>query len=115
VSEAVIDACLRSGNDVIVDKAISNLEVISRFTLVAKKYSALVYEFVLNGSKEVVIKRAEERGYREGSLLTPAKLEKFWEDTQEYLEKRKDVLEVNTDILNKEEVFQLILNKINAV
>lgn len=112
VSRAIVEACLDSGQSVIIDKAMSDTEVVDGFIQIAKKYNVTIYEFVLNASKELVMKRAEERGYREGGLLTPEKVEKFWKDTQEYLMKKTGAVEINTQNLNKEDVLQFILKKI---
>lgn len=112
VSRAIVEACLHQGQDVILDKSMSDVAVVNSFNEIAKKYNATVYEFVLNGSKELIMKRAEERGYREGGLLTPEKVEKFWEDTQEYLEKKIRAEEIVIQNLSKEEVLQAILDRI---
>jgi len=112
ISRSIVETCLDSGLDVIIDKAMSDVDVVDGFIKIAKKYKATVYEFVLNGSKELIMKRAEERGYRDGGLLTPEKVEKFWGDTQEYLKKKSGVIEINTQNLNKEEVFQSVFGRI---
>lgn len=114
VSEAMVEALLKAGNDIVVDKFFANVESVDRFIDLGRKYNADVYEFILNASKEFVIKRAEDRGYREGGLLTPEKVVKFWEDTQEYIPKRQSAIVVNVESLSQEEVYQNIHNKIKA-
>jgi broad-specificity NMP kinase len=112
ISRSIVETCLSSGLDVIIDKAMSDIDIVDRFIQIAKKHNATVYEFVLNGGKELIIKRAEERGYREGGLLTPEKVEKFWGDAQEYLKKKSGVIEINIQNLNKEEVLQSVFDRI---
>lgn len=112
VSLAIVEACFSAGSDVIIDKAISNSTVMDRFFQVAKKYNANTYEFILNASKELVVKRAENRGYRTGGLLTPEKVERWWEDTQEYIKKRPLAIVVNTETLSQNEVYKYIIDKL---
>ncbi len=112
VSTAIVEACFNAGSDVIIDKAISDIEVIDSFFQVAKKYNANIYEFILNASKELVIKRAENRGYRVGGLLTSEKVERWWEDTQEYIKKRPQAIVVDTETLSQEEVYKYITDKL---
>jgi predicted house-cleaning noncanonical NTP pyrophosphatase (MazG superfamily) len=103
---------LQSGQNVIIDKVFTDVEIIERFIKLGKKYDANIHEFILNASRELVVKRAEERGYRENSLLTPEKVVKFWEEIQEYIKKRPQAIVVDTEMLNQEEVYKYIIDKL---
>ncbi len=112
VSESIVETYLKSGHDVIIDKVFIDVEIVERFIELGKKYNANVLEFVLNASRELVIKRAEERGYRENSLLTPEKVVEFWEEIQEYIKKRPQAIVVDIETLNQEEVYKYINAKL---
>ena len=112
VSESIVATYLRCGHDVIIDKVFIDTQTVERFVELGKKYEADVREFVLNASKELVVKRAKARGYRESSLLTPEKVVKFWEETQEYIKKRSQATIVDVETLSEEYVYKYIINKI---
>ncbi|MBP6888432.1 MAG: AAA family ATPase [Candidatus Pacebacteria bacterium] len=112
VSESIVATYLRCGHDVIIDKVFIDTQTVERFVELGKKYEADVREFVLNASKELVVKRAKARGYRESSLLTPEKVVKFWEETQEYIKKRSQATIVDVETLSEEDVYKYIINKI---
>jgi len=80
ISLAIADTCLSLGRDVVVDKMMYHPATLDTFHKLAKKYKADVYEIILWADKKSVIKRAEKRGYRPGSLLTREKTNKFWEE-----------------------------------
>ena len=112
VSESIVEMYLKSGHTVIIDKVFTDIDVVDKFIAIGKKHGAEVQEFVLNASRELVIRRAEERGYRENGLLTPEKVVKFWEAVQEYIKKRPEAILVNIEILIPEEVYTYISNRI---
>ena len=112
VSESIVDTYLKSGHDVIIDKVFVDADIVDRFFELGKKYNANTHEFILNASKELVIKRAEERGYRENSLLTPEKVKKFWEEIQEYIKKRPQAVVIDIERLNQGEVYKYITNRL---
>jgi hypothetical protein len=103
---------LKSNHDVIIDKVFTDAEIVDRFIELGKRYDAEVHEFVLNASKELVVKRVEERGYRENGLLTPEKVVRFWEDIQEYIKKRPQATVVDIETLSQEEVYKYITDKL---
>ncbi len=112
ISTAIVEACFNAGSDVIIDKAISDIEVVDSFFQVAKKYNTNTYEFILNASKESVIRRAKNRGYKVGGLLTFEKVERWWEDTQEYIKKRPQAIIVDTETLSQEDVYKYITDRL---
>ncbi len=106
ISEAIIDTYLKSNHDVVVDKVFTDAETVNSLIELGKKHKAEVYEFVLNASKELVVERANVRGFRENSLLTPEKVEMFWQKIQEYIRVRPEAIVINIEKLNPEEVYQ---------
>lgn len=112
VSESIVETYLKAGHDVIIDKVFINAEITDRFIELGRKCGAEVCEFVLNASKDLVVNRAQERGFKEDSLLTPEKVIKFWEDTQEYLKGRPNAIVVNVEELNPEDVYRYVLAKL---
>jgi broad-specificity NMP kinase len=51
------------------------------------------------------MKRAHERGWKEGGLLTPQKCELFWEKINELKQNRLQAHVINTENINIDEVY----------
>ena len=74
VSRGVVSACLEARRTVIIiDKMIFDSSVLDEFYAIAEGFGAPVYEITLWAPKEVMMRRAYERGFRDGGLLTPEK------------------------------------------
>lgn len=112
LSYAVIETALQNGRDVVIDKVLTDAEVSERFLELGRKYGAVVYEFVLNADKETLIARANERGFIEGSMLTPEKVPEFWDRIQNYIEKRPYAIVVDTKRISADDTFEYIREKI---
>ena len=112
LSLAIVENYLQSKHDVVIDKVLADVEVAERFLELGRKYNATVFEFVLNVDKETLMARAEERGYKEGGMLTPEKVPGFWERIQNYIKERPQAIIVDTKNLNIEETFEYIQAKI---
>ncbi|MBI3572260.1 AAA family ATPase [Candidatus Kaiserbacteria bacterium] len=98
---------LEAGHDVIIDKIIldtgDKLDALER---VGEECGATVYEFILNATKETVTQRAHERGFREGGLLTPKRVEEFWHSTQRLIPNRPRAVVIDAEKLNADEVYK---------
>ncbi len=112
LSLAMVENYLQSGHDVIIDKVLTDAGVSERFLELGRKHDATVFEFVLNADKEALIVRANERGYREGSMLTPEKVPKIWEAMQSYIKLRPSALIVETSGKSIEEVCDFVMGQI---
>ena len=113
VSRAIVEAYLNIGYDVIIDKIIVNTKTtLKKFIELGNKYGAETYEFILNASKETVIERLNNRGYKSEGLLTVEKAEQFWHETQKYIDKNPDKIIINTEGLIPTKVFQEIKKQI---
>ena len=113
VSMAIIEACLKEGRDVIIDKMIWSInDYLDRLVSLGKKYKADTYEFILSASKKTVMERLDKRGYKPEGLLTPEKAELFWEETQKLTNHRDGAILIDTEKLNADEVFEKIKNQI---
>jgi predicted kinase len=88
----IIGEELAKGNDVIVDKAISYSDTIDTFIKVGKEQCADIYEFLLFADKETIRKRADERGYRPGGMLTPEKVDELWEKSDALRKERSQAI-----------------------
>ncbi len=108
-SLSAIDAYLETGNSVVVDKAIlSDNTVIDSLIEIGKKHGAEVYEFILTADREVIVQRAEERGFHENGLLTPQRVLELWETTQNLIQARPQAVVIDTTHNNKDEVYENI-------
>lgn len=108
LSLAMVENYLQNGYDVIIDKIFTDTQISDSFLELGKKYNATVFEFILTADKETLIARAHERGYREGSMLTPEKVPTFWDAMQMYLKERTLAEIIDTTSLHPEQTFELI-------
>ena len=112
LTKAISEHNLRQGHSVIIEKVIpDNDEFIDELIQIGLKNNAETHEIILHASKGVIVKRAELRGYSEDNSLTPEKVLKFWTGIEELIPRRPDAFVVNTDTLNSEELFDLIMKK----
>ncbi len=103
---AATNAYLQSGNSVIVEKAIMNADnVLDELIALGKSHGAQVHEFILTLDKEAVLKRAAERGYKPGSLLTPEKVSELWEASKQLIADRKEAVVIDTTLLSSDQVY----------
>lgn len=109
---AAVDAYLATGNSVIVDKAIRGEDIIDALIEAGKKNNAEIYEFILTASKEIITKRAEERGFHENGLLTPEKVVELWNYAQELIDKRPNAIVIDTSNLSPEEVHDRVKSSV---
>ena len=104
----IIDNYLQTGNDIIIDAVITDIKFIEKIVQIGPKHNSKIFEFILNSDKDTLIKRAKERGFREGGLLTPEKVIEFWHNIQLYIENRPDSQVLNTEKLTIEETYEFI-------
>ena len=112
LSCAVIESALQNGRDVVIDKVLTDTEVSERFLELGRKYGATVFEFVLNTDKETLVARANERGYIEGSMLTPEMVPEFWERIQSYIEERPEAIVIDTTCMSADDTFEHVQQKV---
>lgn len=106
---AAVDAYLQTGNDVIVDKAIlSDDTVIDALIQSGKKHKAEIYEFIFTAERQVIIERAQQRGFNANSLLTPERVIELWEITQGLIHRRSQAVVIDTSTLTREEIYEKI-------
>jgi broad-specificity NMP kinase len=104
----MIEKELRGGHDVIIDKAISYSGTLDTLIETGKKCGAEIYEFLLFADKATVRKRADARGYKPGSLLTPEKVDELWEKANELRMHRPEAIVVDTTHADVDEVFKKV-------
>lgn len=109
IARGIIEATLSVGRDVVLDKMIYEPLVIDSFYKIAKKYNANVYEIILWAPKDEVMKRADERGWKKGGLLTPEKCERFWNEIDKLKEGRPLSKLINVSGLNEGDVLNKVL------
>ncbi|MCH8049595.1 AAA family ATPase, partial [Patescibacteria group bacterium] len=78
ITKSLIETALRRGRDVIIDKMLYDEEALDGFTKIAENHAAEIHEFILWAEKDIIMQRAEERGFKPGNLLTREKCEFFW-------------------------------------
>ena len=108
----IIENELTSGHDVIIDKCITDSEILDWFAEIARKLGATEYEFLLFTDKATLRKRADARGYRAGGLLTPEKVDELWEKMDTLREKRPQAIVVDTTQVR--EIFEKVWSEIES-
>jgi predicted kinase len=103
-----IELNLTEGKEVIVDKCLSYSDTIDLFISKGREVGAEIYEFLLFAEKAIVRKRADERGYKPNSFLTPEKVDELWEKSNKLREERKDAVIINTTNLTLEEIYEIV-------
>ena len=108
-----IDTYLKKGKHVIIDKAISYSDTLDSFIEIAKKYGAEVYEIFLYADKKTVQKRADERGYIPGSLLTRERVGELWDMADALRNERPNAIVIDRTEFPPEETVKKILSFIS--
>ena len=104
-----------SGKTVIIDKCITQSEILDRFIDIADKYGAKALEFILFAEKEIVKQRSKYRGFTPGSLLTPEKVEELWEKTNSLKTQRPKAIVIDTANLSPEAVFNIVIARLDEI
>lgn len=104
ISDSTIKSCLEINCDIIIDKMIFDSSILDSYYEIARTHEARIYEIILWAPKEVVMKRAEERGWREHGLLTPEKCGLFWDKINELKNNRPQAHTVNIENMTEGEI-----------
>jgi len=113
IALAIVETALEAGHDVIVDKMLFDDAVIDRLLKIGRSCGADTYEVILWASKEEVMRRAEVRGYRPGSLFTPEKCERFWNEIRDLKTRRPQAIVIDVETLEIEEVVKELRKRLN--
>lgn len=108
----IVETCCKEKRDVIVEKMINDEVFLDTLIEIGKKYDADAYEFILWASKDIVMKRALDRGYREGGSFTPEKCERFWNDINALKDRRPTAKIIDTGVLGENDVFNEVSGRI---
>jgi predicted kinase len=99
---------LANGDNVIVDKGIFQSDVLDAFIEEGQKCGADVFEFLLSADKATVQQRADDRGYRPGSLLTQERVGELWEQADKLRLERSNAIVIDTTRLSTEETLEKV-------
>ncbi|MBU0750198.1 ATP-binding protein [Patescibacteria group bacterium] len=110
-ADAVVEG-FQSGHDVIIDKAISYTDTLDNLVEIGRRHAADVYEVLLFADKDVVERRAANRGFKEGGLLTPEKVSELWEKSHSLHIQRSDAVVIDTTHLDTEQVYVAVRSAI---
>jgi predicted kinase len=103
-----VEENLKSGHDVIIDKTILDAQIIDSFVAIGKTHNAEVYEFFLFADKATVQKRADERGYHPGGLLTSERVGELWEKADTLRKQRARAIVIDTTDSSTEDIFEKV-------
>lgn len=104
----VIEKNLQQEKSVVIDKAIFDTKILDSFIELGKRYNAQIFEFLLYADKETLLKRAAERGYRPGSLLTSERVAEMWGKADTLRKEKLGIICIDTTTADAEAVFQQI-------
>lgn len=105
----LIDSFLKEGKDVIIDKAISYADTLESLVTIGRENNAEVFELLIFADKETVQQRADNRGYKPGSLLTREKVGELWDKANSLRIKRPNTVVIDTKDKSVEESHREIL------
>lgn len=111
--EKIIEQLI-SGGSVIVDKAILDSAILDSYIEEGRRHGAEVHEFFLFTDKQSLQQRADERGYKPGSLLTRERVGEMWEEANKLRQERTGAMVIDTTSLDLEETLEEIKNSIVA-
>ncbi len=101
-----IEDCLAKDQTVIIDKVVSDSDTLDSFVEAGNKQGVVINEILLFADKESVQKRADERGYKPGSLLTRERVGDMWDQVSVLRRSRNNAVVMDTTHLNLEEVYE---------
>ena len=105
---------LKQGRNVIIEKVIAdNDDFLEDLISIGKSHGVDIYEIILNASKDVVVKRAADRGFKDGGSLTLDKVISFWEQIQDLIKRRSNAFVVDTDKMEIEDVLVKVKEHVN--
>lgn len=108
IALGIVEVCLQDGRDLIVEKKISDIDFLDALVLIGNRYSAQVIEVILWAPKDVVMKRAAERGYREEGLFTSEKCERFWDEINILKNNRPRAHLINVEGLGEDQIVEQV-------
>lgn len=114
VAYATVDAAFSAGVDVVVEKMIFEDEVLDNYVSIGDKHGAVVIEIILWAPKDIVVERADARGYREGGTFTREKCERFWEEINELKDRRPNAAVIDVTELSEDAVFQEVIQELDT-
>ena len=109
----VLHAMLGIGRSVIVDRMTYLPSVIDQYYKIAKQYGADVHEIILWAPKEVVLQRAEDRGWVSQGVLTPERLGFFWDQLDVMKNQQSKAIIIQTGEKTPEQVYQEVAGLLN--
>jgi predicted kinase len=113
-TEKLTEDAFKGGQSVIIDKAISYSDTLDSFISLANKYGAEVYEFLLFADKATIQARADERGYKPSSLLTPEKVGELWERSNALRIERSNAVIIDTKDKDIPEILDQVKKKLRT-
>ena len=108
VAFATVDTVLGLGRDAVVEKMIFDTDILDRYHEIGKRHGANITEIILWAPKEFVMQRADARGWREVSSLTPETCERFWYEIEMVKPKRPNAHVIDVTQMSEEEVVNAI-------
>lgn len=105
ISSAIIKNCLENKQNVIVDKMTFDLGTLDSYCELAAKCGADICEIILWAPRAFVMRRADERGWRDGGLLTPEKCDLFWHKIDKIKDQRNKSHIINVENKTEDELY----------
>lgn len=112
-TKEAIENHLKKGKTVIIDKGISFSDTLDSFVEIGAECGADVREIFLFASKEGVQRRADERGYKPGSLLTRERVGELWDELDALQQKRRSAIVIDTTSLSIEDTYEKVRKAIS--
>ena len=108
LSTASIEACMKIGRDVIVDKMLYDERILDAFRNIGEKYKAEVHELMIWAEKQEVIRRSDKRGYQKDGVFTPETCVTYWEKVTALKDRRPQAHIVDVTNISAEGVLAYV-------
>ena len=113
MGRAMARVSLNHGHSVILEGLKTRQDLLDPWVQLAREHQADVYEYMLWAPKDLVLRRADERGYRPGGLLTPEKVERFWDELDALRTTRPGMIELDAEHHTPKELADSILRSLS--
>lgn len=100
VGREIAQTALNEGRSVIVDAVKYQTEWVEPWEELGREAGAIVLDICLMAPKDVVAKRAAERGYKPGGRLTPQKVSDLYDKVEAFYLDRPEAIIIDTELLS---------------
>lgn len=112
LGQRIASRALEEGKSVIVDSIKYHTDWVQPWEELGRKYNARVVDICITAPVDVILKRADQRGYDSYGILYPEKVAELYDKVTAFYADRPSALIIDTENLSPDKVLNLILKRI---